>query len=132
MSDASRTSWRPRRLSNPGFDPVSRFGSMACPAFMEGATVPQFDVAHVREQGIDLIVIPLDDSFGRRPQSNQRAAAHELQLKANSAGLRGQVVPVWATSSGAMGFLAPPNWHAFFRSIGFGWVAANINRTLSW
>jgi len=94
--------------------------------------MPNFELAHVREQGVDLIVIPLDDQFGRKVQSDQQSIIQELQVRARSAGLGGTVVPVWDNGGGRMAFIAPRNWHSFFQSISFDWVAMNINRTLSW
>jgi len=88
-------------------------------------------VAHVREQGIDLIICPLDDSFDHKGADDQRRAVSEIQLRSRSAGLAGTVVPVW-NSGGRMAFLAPTNWHAFFQSISIEWVWSNVNRQLSW
>jgi len=93
--------------------------------------MPQFEVAHVREQGVDLIIIPLQSSFGSKSTSDQNQIAAELQLRSRSAGLRGTVVPVW-DSGGGMRFLAPQGFHPFFRSISIDFVARNINRKLSW
>jgi hypothetical protein len=89
-------------------------------------------LAHVKEQGVDLIVVPLADEFGRRTQSDQNSAITELQMRSRSAGLAGTVVPVWDSGGGRMAFIAPPNWHSFFRSIGLDWVWRNVNRELSW
>jgi len=88
------------------------------------------DVAHIREQGVDLIVIPLDDSFGRKTNAEQNRACTELQIRARSAGLAGTVVPVWE-DCGRMAFLAPHNFAPFFRSIGLSYVFSRINKTLS-
>jgi hypothetical protein len=93
--------------------------------------MPRYDLAHIHQQGVDLIIIPLDASFGGRPQQAQQQIIHELQLRANSAGLKGTVVPVW-DSFGSMAFIAPQNWHPFFKSINLQFVAANINRYISW
>jgi hypothetical protein len=89
------------------------------------------DVAHIHEQGNDLIIIPLESSFGMQTQVTQLQTVNELQMRANGAGLKGKVVPVW-NSGGRMAFLAPPNWHAFFSNIDLQFVAANINRYISW
>lgn len=94
--------------------------------------MPRFKVAHVREQGIDLIIIPLDDDFGRKTQADQNSAIAELQARASSAGLAGRVVPAWDAGGGRMAFIAPPNWHPFFKSINLAFVIANINRELYW
>jgi hypothetical protein len=94
--------------------------------------MPNFKVAHIKEQGIDLIIIPLDDNFGRKTQTDQHAVIAELQMRASSAGLAGKVVPVWDAGGGRMAFIAPPNWHPFFKSIDLAFVWHNINRELYW
>jgi hypothetical protein len=93
--------------------------------------MPHFKVAHVREQGVDLIIIPLDSNFGAKSQSEQHGAISELQVRASSAGLAGKVVPVW-DNGGRMAFIAPPNWHPFFKDLNLGFVAQNLNRELYW
>lgn len=94
--------------------------------------MPQFDVAHLHEQGQELIIIPLDLSFGSRVEADQSRIASELQARASAAGLRGTVVPVWDAGNGRMAFIAPRRWHPFFANIGLDFVAANLNRALSW
>jgi len=94
--------------------------------------MPRYKVAHVKEQGTNLIIVLLDSAFGRRVPSDQHTIAAELQMRSHSAGLAGHVVPVWDNGGGRMAFLAPPNWHAFFRSINSKWILANINRELYW
>lgn len=93
--------------------------------------MPSYDVAHIREQGVDLIIVPLESSFARKSKSAQLETQSYLQACAESAGLAGTVVPVWQDSSGRMGFLAPDNWHSYLRRIDLGFVAANINRKLT-
>jgi hypothetical protein len=93
--------------------------------------MPTYDVAHIREQGVDLIILPLDSRFGSATSSEQQAAIRALQQCANAARLAGQVVPVWDAGGGRMGFIAPPNWHPFFSSLNLAFVAANINKRLS-
>ncbi len=90
------------------------------------------EVAHVRQQGVDMIIVPLDRSFNHKPSSQQNATRNEIQTRANSAGLRGSVALVWDAGGGRMAFLAPPQWMNFFRSINLRWVFANLNRELSW
>ncbi|HVG34965.1 MAG TPA: hypothetical protein VM911_17980 [Pyrinomonadaceae bacterium] len=90
----------------------------------------KYDVAHIQRQGIDLIIIPLESAFDYKSPSEQNEVVNGLQYYAGSAGLRGTVVPVWQ-SGGRMKFIAPPNWHPFFRSLNWSFVRANINRELS-
>jgi hypothetical protein len=94
--------------------------------------MPRFKVAHIRQQGIDLIVVPLDHSFQSKTQSDQHGVINELQLRSNAAGLAGTVVPVWDRGSGRMAFIAPQPWHPFFRNMSLGAVWNNVNREVSW
>lgn len=55
----------------------------------------RYKIAHVREQGVDLIIIPLESSFGNQGTQAQNDTIAVLQLKARAAGLAGKVVPVW-------------------------------------
>jgi hypothetical protein len=90
------------------------------------------DIAHVREQGVDMIIVPLDQSFDHKTAAQQNAARAEIQARAASAGLRGAVALVWDAGGGRMAFLAPTNWQRFFQSVNLRWVFANLNRELSW
>jgi hypothetical protein len=94
--------------------------------------MPRFKVAHIREQGQDMIIVPLDSTFGGRVNSDQQSIASELQTRSRAAGLAGRVVPVWDKGRGRMGFFAPHTWHGFFASINLRWVCANINREIYW
>lgn len=89
-----------------------------------------YDVAHIREQGNDMIIIPMSSSFGHRSNTDQNAIRDALQVCARAAGLGGIVVPVWDAGGGRMGYLAPSQWKGFFSSINLVFVAQNINRQL--
>ncbi len=94
--------------------------------------MPSFKIAHIREQGIDLIIIPLDSSFGTKPQQDQKNLIDELQMRSTAAGLSGTVIPVWDGGGGRMAFIAQPNWHAYFKSINLPYVWANVNGEIRW
>jgi hypothetical protein len=94
--------------------------------------MPTFQVAHIRERGVDLIIIPLDSSFGHKTPQEQYQITYELQARSEAAGLAGTVVPVWDAGGGRMAFIAPANWHPYFRSLSLQTVFANLNRTLYW
>lgn len=93
--------------------------------------MPHFRIAHLREQGQNMVVVPLDSRFGHRTGEYQNAFVTELQLRARTAGLAGTVVPVWE-SGGRMNFRAPRPWHPFFQSLSMALVLRNINKELSW
>lgn len=93
--------------------------------------MPRFKVAHMREQGQDMVIIPLASDFEHKTDQEQRETIDSLQSHSHGAGLKGTVVPVWE-SSGRMRFIAPRPWHPFFQSISMQQVWANINKELSW
>ena len=94
--------------------------------------MPTLKIAHVRQQGVDLIIAPLASDFGYKTSQDQQGIVGEIQLRSRSAGLAGTVVPVWDNGGGRMGFIAPSSWHPFFRSLSLRAVWANVNREISW
>jgi hypothetical protein len=89
-----------------------------------------FDVAHVRVQGSDVILIVVDSAFGHKSKSEQDEALAGFRLAANHAGLRGGVAVVWNQGGRVMSF-GPQNWQGFLRGLTWPWIAANINRKLT-
>lgn len=79
--------------------------------------MPSYDVAHLGEQGQDIVIVVVDRSFGSKANSEQSELCASLQGCASAAGLAGTVVPVWEASEGRMGFLAPDPWHLFFGNL---------------
>lgn len=90
-----------------------------------------YDIAHVRAQGQDMIIVLVPATFGKASVAGQRQAVVRLQACAIAAGMRGTVVAVWDAGEGRMGLQAPTRWHAFFKSIGLAHISANVNRTLT-
>jgi len=90
----------------------------------------RFPIAHIREQGQDMIIVPLDRSFGYKSQKEQSQITNALQLWASRAGLAGTVVPVWDVGSGRMAFIAPSPWRGFFQSLSLRVIGRMINREL--
>jgi hypothetical protein len=94
--------------------------------------MPHFKIAHLRQQGQDMIIVPLDSSFGNKNSDDQQEIMSDLQMHARAAGLAGTVVPVWDGGGGRMKFIAPRPWHPFFTSLNLRSVSSNINKELSW
>lgn len=90
----------------------------------------KFKIAHIREQGQDMIVVPLESAFDLRSESTQQETIAALQLASRSAGLAGTVVPVWLSGHG-MKFIAPRQWIAFFRTLQWNQIMASINKELT-
>jgi hypothetical protein len=93
--------------------------------------MPTFQVAHLRRDGQDVIIVPVDRSFGKRTPAEQARIQEAFQRSAAAADMTGVVVPVWEDSSGRMAFRAPPPWHDFFKSIDMVYVATALNNALS-
>lgn len=90
----------------------------------------KFHIAHIREQGEDMIIIPLESSFAFKTQHEQFAIKNSLQSCAAAANLKGIVVPVWQEGN-VMKFIAPINWHPYYRSLSWNAVIAMRNKTLA-
>lgn len=88
-----------------------------------------YKIAHIHEQGQDLIIIPLSNQFEQTAEEEKARLAVYLQGCSSSAGLRGHVVLVWPAGS-QMKFLAPPPWHPFIRSLTLPAIYRMLNREL--
>ena len=93
--------------------------------------MPTFKVAHIREQGQDMIIFPLTSAFGNQSLSAQQEELAALEFQANAAGLVGLAVAVWQSGSQTH-FLGPTNWRSFLQGLSFSSVLANVNKEVSW
>lgn len=93
--------------------------------------MPAYEVAHIREQGQNMLLFPLASAFGQRNQSDQGAILSELERRAHAAGLAGRAAAVWE-SGGRTHTLGPRNWSGFLRSIDLRFVRMNVNREIRW
>ena len=93
--------------------------------------MPTFQVAQLRHGGQDLILVPVDRSFGKRSPAEQARIQEAFQRSAVAAEMPGVVVPVWEDTTGRMAFRAPPPWHEFLKGIDMVYVATALNRSLS-
>jgi hypothetical protein len=93
--------------------------------------MPRYKVAHVKEQGVDLIIIPLERRFGSLGNSAQNTERDQLQVRANAAGLAGTVVPVWNVGGNRMGFLAPSGFRPFFSGLSLHQAHQRVNKEIS-
>ena len=89
-----------------------------------------FDVAQLTHRGIEFIIVPLHANFEFKSAQEKHAAVASLQSAADGAGLRGTVVPIWASRSGKMKSLAPAQHRAVLRSIDLEFVCLNINQEI--
>jgi hypothetical protein len=93
--------------------------------------MPTLKAAHIRENGQDMIIFPLDNSFGRKTDREQSLAIQDLERRAHLAGLAGHAVAFWDDSSGTR-FRGPSRWHPYLRGLSMSDVLANVNKQISW
>jgi hypothetical protein len=94
--------------------------------------MPNYKVAHIHQQGQDMIIFPLESKFGQMIGSEQDRELGILGSRANQAGLRGVAVAVWDAGGGQAAFRGPPQCCALLSRINFNFVMANLNRVISW
>jgi hypothetical protein len=93
--------------------------------------MPSLKAAHINEQGQNMIIFPLDRTFGHKSDREQSRALVELEQRARSAGLAGHAVAFWEGSGGTH-FRGPSRWHPFLKGLSMGDVMASVNKQISW
>ena len=93
--------------------------------------MPTFQVAYLRHEDQDVIIVPLDRAFAKRSSGEQARIQEAFQRSAIAAKIPGVVVLVWEDPGGKMSHRAPPMWTEFLKSIDMVYVATALNRTLS-
>jgi len=88
-----------------------------------------FKIAHIKEQGTNVIIVPLTPSFGKRDDAARQHIIDLLQDAAVQASLRGRVIPMWQERDAAH-YVAPPDWIPFFKTLKWKIVMRNLNREL--
>lgn len=90
-----------------------------------------FEVAHLRIQGVDVVIVFLGLDFDHKSTREQGEAQSVLQLCSKRAGLAGNVVLVWRDAFGKFKFLAPRNQHPYFSTADFPQLYRQVNKRLS-
>ncbi|RON24533.1 hypothetical protein BK660_02350 [Pseudomonas brassicacearum] len=88
-------------------------------------------IAHVRQGGQNMIIFPLNASFGSQSNHTQEEIIRTFQLAASGASLAGHVVVIWRSGNQTY-FRAPYAWHSFFTSPdAYAFVMGNLNKELT-
>lgn len=91
----------------------------------------EIQVAHLRMQGTDFVFVPLSSAMARLQVVDQTSVLNELRTLSKSAGLSGEVVPVWQGSTGAA-YVADPRHHAILsKSLRLDLIKSHLNKQLS-
>lgn len=93
--------------------------------------MPRFKVAHIRRQGQDILIFPLEPSVHNKLDSEKQDILQELEMRAHAAGLAGGAVIIWQHGR-RVNFMGPRPWHPFLKSLSMSYVHANLNREISW
>jgi hypothetical protein len=93
--------------------------------------MPSFKVAHIREQGQNMLLFPLDRTFGLKTAAEKNSILAELEVRAQRAGLAGRAAVFWE-SGGSTYSLGPRPWNSFLRSMNLRTVLASVNKSISW
>lgn len=86
-----------------------------------------FDVALVRIRETVLVLVPVNDTFSRRPAAEQRRISESLQRHVARARLSGTVVPVWSGMGGRLTYFARPSQHALIDNLTWEFVVDSLN-----
>ena len=89
-----------------------------------------YQIAHINKQNQDIIIVPVSPSIGTKSQQQQDTILQTIQSCAFDAGLAGVVCLVWE-SMNRFNFIAPPQWHPYFKSIDMAYVRSILNKTLT-
>lgn len=92
--------------------------------------MPKFPVAHLKEQGQDLVVIFVSSAMRYKTLQERQATLEDFQASSLAAGLAGTAALAWEFGSRLEYFCAPA-FQTFFSSLSYEDLTANINRTLT-
>lgn len=89
------------------------------------------NAAHLRMQGTDFIFVPFSSAMTRLSGPEQNSVLTELRGFCRSAGLGGEVVPVWQGATGTA-YLSDPRHHAMLsKSLRLEVIQQNLNRRIA-
>ena len=93
--------------------------------------MPTFKLAHIREQGQNMLLFPLSNSFSQKSSNEQHSILAELEDRAHGAGLAGRAAIFWE-SGGRTHSLGPKPWANFLRGLSLHAVLRSVNKSISW
>jgi len=88
-------------------------------------------VAHLRVQGVDFVFVPLAPGMSRVAPHDQSQLVLELRNVCRSAGLAGDVVPVWQGASGTSFMASPAHQPMLAKSLRLDFVRNNLNKNVA-
>jgi class 3 adenylate cyclase len=91
----------------------------------------KFSVAHIRSNGVDLILFPVSPEITGLSPTDQATVLKQAQSICRSAGLAGETIPVWQTATGVK-FFAHERFHQILRGhLTPEFLKANLNKEIN-
>jgi class 3 adenylate cyclase len=91
----------------------------------------RFRVAHLKIQGVDLVMVPLSADFSALSGGEKALVSRQVTDLCRAARLGGTVVPVWPTAQGTLGFIAEDRLHGMLTEhLKGAFLKTNLNREL--
>ena len=87
-------------------------------------------IAHIKEQGQDMIFIPMNSKFGARSTKDQYLIVDALESCARNARLAGGVAVLWESNERTYS-IGPKPWQIFLKSIDMNYVKRRVNKELT-
>jgi hypothetical protein len=90
-----------------------------------------FEVAYVKQQTTNLIIVLVTPFFRNLSYEQQCTLSGEVLASAKASGMRGQVAFVWMEGEGNMNYWAPKQFEAFFGKLKPLVLVKSLNRKLT-
>ena len=94
--------------------------------------MPHYKVAHVRDQDVEYLLLPVESSFGQKTDEEQRAFVEECQSGALASELQGAIVVVWEDDKGHTQFRSPLSFRAVCNDWTLRRVLAGLNQEIAY
>ena len=89
----------------------------------------KYRVAQLTHEGENVILVPVDRSFGKRAQEHREQELVKLRAAAASTGLNGTVVIIW-DSAGSVAAFGPDKWKNFAENLRWTSLRTKMNSDL--
>jgi hypothetical protein len=89
----------------------------------------KYRVAQLPFEGQNVILVPFDRSFGKRPQENKEQDLVKIQKSAELSGFEGQAVIIW-DAGGKVAAYGPDKYKEFAEGLKWTSLRSKMNRDL--
>jgi hypothetical protein len=88
--------------------------------------MPKYKVAQLSYEGENVILVPMDRSFGKRPQEQKDQELSKLQAAADATGLNGKLVIIW-DAAGSVAAFGPDKLKGYAESLRWTSLRTKMN-----